>query len=782
MDTRLHLLGIRHHGPGSAASVLQALDLIDPDIVLIEGVPEADDLIHYAALPGMQPPLALLVHGVEDPSLAIFLPYAEFSPEWQAMLWAIRKRRPVRFIDLPAAVSLAVAAQERDFVLPFVEVDGPGLADTETSGPETSADVARPDDDRSSLPGPIDPLDRLAELTGYPDGESWWNALVETRGASTELFRSIEDAMTALRGAEPDRFADDPARRLREERREAQMRLAIRDALKQSPGPVAVICGAWHVPALRQPVPVTTDKAVLRDLPRIKVNATWIPWTDERLAAQSGYGAGVISPGWYRHLWTTYGGTGLASAEAFAAGWQTKVAQALRDAGHSGATASAIDAARLSISLAALRGHATPGLDEMRDATLAALCHGDEIPYRLIERRLFIGESIGSIDESTPQMPLAADLARWQKRLRLKPQALAEQISLDLRSEAGLQKSTLLHRLLIIAVPWGVLVDAGRQRGTFREVWTLSWAPELSVKLAEALVYGVTIEQAAANRSVALAKERRSVGELAGLVRQCLLADLPEAAELCIGALQAAAVNAGDMAGLMQAVPPLVSVLRYGTARPYPESALRALVSALCVEVNAGLYGATQNLADDAARNIHAAIRAYDEALQLQGDSRFTEAFLLELERIAHGASTVALLAGFALRRLHDRGALAGGMTASLFSRRLSPSVPPKECADFLEGFLDGAAQIVAQDRTLLGLVDEWLMAQDEAAFVEILPMLRRSFSSVEAAGRRLLLQALDTPAAGTAKGAPEGTLSPAFDEALPLLLTILGLDGKGLP
>ncbi|MFY8099772.1 MAG: DUF5682 family protein, partial [Allorhizobium sp.] len=394
-------------------------------------------------------------------------------------------------------------------------------------------------------------------------------------------------------------------------------------------------------------------------------------------------------------------------------------------------------------------------------------------------RKLFIGEQIGSIDESVPQMPLAADLARWQKRLRLKPQALEETVSLDLRSEAGLLKSTLLHRLSLIDVPWGRLVDAGKQRGTFREMWSLSWVPELSVRLAEALIFGVTIEQAAANRSVARAKESRSIGDLADIVRQCLLADLPEAAERCITALQAAAVNAADIAGLMQAVPPLVSVLRYGTARTYPEAALDALVSALCVEVNTGLYGSTQSLADEAAQTLHGAIKAYDEALQLRGHGQTTDAFMAELDRLVHRENTAALLAGFALRRLHDRDAIPPGSTAAIFSRRLSPVLPPKHCADFLEGFLDGAADIMVHDRGLLGLVDDWLMAQDEDLFIELLPMLRRSFSNFDASGRRRLLLALGTPASSMTDGTGKGSLSPVFDEAMPLLVTILGLTGK---
>ena len=32
-----HIFGVRHHGPGSARALLQALNALEPDIMLIEG-------------------------------------------------------------------------------------------------------------------------------------------------------------------------------------------------------------------------------------------------------------------------------------------------------------------------------------------------------------------------------------------------------------------------------------------------------------------------------------------------------------------------------------------------------------------------------------------------------------------------------------------------------------------------------------------------------------------------------------------------------------------------
>src|ERR671919_2574151 len=103
------VLGIRHHGPGSARSVLAELDRVRPDVVLVEGPPEASSLIRLAADPAMRPPVALLVYAPEEPRVATFFPMADFSPEWVALRWALEHGIPARFIDLAAGAQFSVA-------------------------------------------------------------------------------------------------------------------------------------------------------------------------------------------------------------------------------------------------------------------------------------------------------------------------------------------------------------------------------------------------------------------------------------------------------------------------------------------------------------------------------------------------------------------------------------------------------------------------------------------------------------------------------------------------
>jgi Family of unknown function (DUF5682) len=332
---RLHVLGIRHHGPGSAASVLAALEKINPSVVLIEGPSDANELIHFAKYEGMKPPLALLTYAQEDPAQSLFYPYAQYSPEWQAMQWALVQKREVRFIDLPSSAKLV--ARKAEFDKANKETD-------EKTDENSAEDSAEDSEESAELQDELvqDPLSALAAAAGESDGESWWNSLVEQTSNGVEVFDAIHDAMAALRAQ--GQWPISPL----ELAREAHMRLEIAQALEgNSTGAVVVVCGAWHAPSLTISQAKKSDKDIVKEFltTKLKTIATWVPWTDSRLASGSGYSAGVVSPGWYRHLWSQYTAQQAnKTAEFIASHWQAKVAQLMRDEGLPAAPASVIEA------------------------------------------------------------------------------------------------------------------------------------------------------------------------------------------------------------------------------------------------------------------------------------------------------------------------------------------------------------------------------------------------------------------------------------------------------
>lgn len=87
----LQILGIRHHGVGSAKYILEALEAIKPDLILVEGAPELDEVSQWVSHKEMKPPVSVLAYNINTPTQLVFYPFTTFSPEWQAIQYALKK-------------------------------------------------------------------------------------------------------------------------------------------------------------------------------------------------------------------------------------------------------------------------------------------------------------------------------------------------------------------------------------------------------------------------------------------------------------------------------------------------------------------------------------------------------------------------------------------------------------------------------------------------------------------------------------------------------------------
>ncbi|UPT62546.1 MAG: DUF5682 family protein [Hyphomonadaceae bacterium JAD_PAG50586_4] len=671
MASEIRYFGIRHHGPGSARRLIEALDEFRPAVVLIEGPADASDLLPMLADVAMKPPVALLMYATDDPAHVSFWPFATYSPEYQATRWAVQNGAALRFIDLPASWRLAPSE-------PAPSMDAQDEQSAAAPDASPTAPIEAPS---AQMTLERDPIGALALAAGYEDGESWWRDVVEENPEPGPVFAAIADAMSALRDAAsaPEGF---------EAAREAHMRLEISKATKQTEGPVAVVCGAWHVPALQSKASATADRALLKGAPKQKIAATWAPWTSPRLAFSSGYRAGVTAPGWCQHLWDT-------PRSAAATRWLARIAASLREREHLVSTASLIEAERLAYALAALRDRPAPGFEELRDAAISCLCFGEPLLWHTLSQELLFGSDVGAIPHNVPLAPLLEDLQREQKRVRLKPEALERELSLDLRSDSGLDRSTLLHRLSLLGVPWGKLTDVGKSRGTFRERWTLRWEPEYAVALVENLIHGPTIAQAAAGKVSARYGEAANLQALAELVFQSLTAQLPPAVETGIELIERRAGQTSDCAELLSSLPALADAVRYGQAREINAAQLSSLVKRILVEGALTLPYAVRHLDAAAASAIRGVINAADKStalIDLNEDERAT--WRGALRAITDDPQAAPLIAGVAARLLYAAEELAPEDAALLLSRALSPGRSIADAAGFFEGFFEGAGEL----------------------------------------------------------------------------------------
>ncbi len=739
----VHIFGIRHHGPGSARSLRQALDTLRPDVVLVEGPPEGDSVLSLVADAQMEPPVALLVYAPDAPQHAVYYPFARFSPEWQAIRYALDADVPVRFMDLPQ---------------------------THQIGQETPDDPLPPQD-ADAPPHPAhDPLGYLAAAAGYSDGERWWEHVVEHRRDGMDMFAAILEAMEAVRDSAPPPVG---AAQRREDQREAFMRQTIRAAQAEGYERIAVICGAWHGPALIDLGNARADAALLKGLPKTKVQATWVPWTYGRLSYSTGYGAGVASPGWYDHLFSATERN--ATPREVAIEWATRMARLLRDEGMDTSSAHAIECVRLAETLAAMRELPLPGLAELSEAARATFCFDTDAPMHLIHRQLIVGERLGSVPDATPMVPLQQDVTRQQKRLRLPPELNARTLELDLRKPNDLEKSHLLHRMALLKIPWGEVQRSGGGKGTFHEHWRLEWKPEFPIALIEANMWGNTLLAAATSFVTTAARDSTDLPTLTRTVQQALLAGLTDAIPPLLTHLEAQAALTSDIPQMMAALPPLGRILRYGDVRNTDTGAVGHVVEGLVTRICVGLPGACGSLNDEAASAMFKHLNATDAVINLLERPDLASQWHQVLRVLADSSGTHGLVMGRSVRLLLDQRVIDEEEVARRLGLALSASSASAGAAAWVEGLLSGSGALLVHDDALWQLIDSWLAALAPDTFTQMLPLLRRTFSTFSRPERRNLGERATRKTGPTLASAPVPFDPHRAEAALPLLLRLLG-------
>ena len=88
--------------------------------------------------------------------------------------------------------------------------------------------------------------------------------------------------------------------------------------------------------------------------------------------------------------------------------------------------------------------------------------------------------------------------------------------------------------------------------------------------------------------------------------------------------------------------------------------------------------------------------------------------------------------------------------------RALSAGVPAADKAAWVDGFFADGALLLIHDAELRSLLDGWVCQLDEAQFVDMLPLLRRTFGTFAAAERQTIAERIAVGAENIDRQRPE--------------------------
>lgn len=221
------IFGIRHLSPAGAWHLRKLLDEVMPQIVLIEGPGDFTEELPYLNNKLTKPPVAVMAYTNETPIHTILYPFAEYSPEYQAVLWAHENQREYRFIDLPSGVFLALSR---------------AAGKEENVGEEGSVSVYR----------------RLDELAGEDTHETFWERTMEHFSEGYGYWKGAKEFGKNLRELTEGTDSDYAETLVREAYMKRQIQEVISSGIQ--PEKIVIVTGAYHVEGLKSDTPGLSDE------------------------------------------------------------------------------------------------------------------------------------------------------------------------------------------------------------------------------------------------------------------------------------------------------------------------------------------------------------------------------------------------------------------------------------------------------------------------------------------------------------------------------------------
>ena len=767
-----HVFGVRHLSPMGAWQLRRFLDAVQPEVILIEGLDDADELIPDIVRKDSVPPIAILAYTDSMPVRTLVYPFASYSPEYQALMWAKENKVDAHFFDLPSDVFLALQKPARSILeeldaAPDDSENPPENADVDQSTPATEPDEPEVE---HAPPSRISIYQEIAKLSGELDYDTYWERNFEHNQADASYRLAAFELGIGLRDLQQSQGRDDAENLVRE----AYMRRRIAEYTSAGIPPEKIVCvvGAYHAPVLTDEHPAMTDEE-LDSLERLNSKLTLMPYSYFKLSSQSGYGAGNEAPNYYQLLWEALQENEL---DSLAANYMTSVARDLRKHGTHRSTAAVIEGVRLSRTLSALKNGIVPTLRDLQDAAVSLIGYGQRATVAESLARIEVGTSIGSLPDGISQTSIQEDFNRELKRLKLTKyrNAVKTDLSLDLREnrtvkseEAAfldLNRSSFLHRLSLLGISFAKEQSTRQEGATWAENWALQWTPEAEISLVESVLLGETVELAAAFKFKTEIESCTTVGAAAKLVRLACQCAMMPSMELARQKLQELATESSAFVSVAFAASELSLIVRFGDVRRYDARPLLPLIEELYVQGSLALLDAS-NCDNAAAKNVSQAIDMLNKVGQEHHEMVDEDLWHAQLHKLSDADDRNPLLSGYACAVLLESNLITNDDLSREVSRRLSPGISADLGAGWFEGMSARNRYALIARQVLWEQLGDYVASLDDEQFTRALVFLRRAFGTFSPQEKRSICENLGEVWGVGAEAASEMISNPLTEE-----------------
>ena len=703
--------GIRHFSPAGAYFLRQFLDEVKPSLVLIEGPADFDFLIDDIVSKNLVPPFAIMAYTKEAPIDTILYPFAEYSPEYQAILWARENNTECHFFDLESDIILGL--EKRDDETKDEEI----ISET---NPNKSIET---------------------------DMEVFWERTLE-QSEDMHAYR----AGSALFGESirKDTNSDDKSF-IRDTVRESFMKRKIKEYIEKGfdTEKIVAITGAFHTSAIESLEGAMSDKEY-KALVRRESNVTLMPYSYYRLSKRTGYGAGNAAPAYYELLWQGFLNGDITYHERK---YLSSLAKYMREHGGIVSSAQVIEATRLARELAIIRGGSVPTLEDLKDASITCMGGGSFGEMAMGFAETDIGKKIGSVPQDAMQTSIQSDFTSKLKQLKLEKykELVATPLQLDLRENLrvkskdsaflDLNRSFFLYRLVVLGIDFAKIKRSSQDNATWAENWILQWTPEAEIQIVESVLKGDTIADAVAFVLSERLLEATKISEIANVIEDAFNCGLPKIVEGAKRSLDEMTNGAIAMCDIADTVSKLSNMISFGDIRKLDREPLIPIVKRLCIRASLMLVG--ESACDDiAAAALAEDIQKIHNVFMVQ-DFLDESLWFNKLMELSNRDDLNTKISGLATAILLDAGKIDEPTLRKEVSRRLSMGMPAELGANWFAGLSMRNHYALIGRLTLWESLSEYLDTLDEEEFRRSAVFLRRAFVEYSAKEKDMIAENL---------------------------------------